>query len=336
MMDYSTILEKNRIKTDKNYDCSKFINQININLLKLKEPLILSLSGGVDSMVLLFIIKEILHKNVIAIHINYKNRDESDLEADFLINFCNKIDVKIEIMELNIKRRDSKRKNYEIYSTKKRYSFYYEILEKYFVDYIILGHHKDDIVENIFNNFIKGISLFNLGSMKLTGTRNNINIIRPLIDFHKIEVYSIANNYFIPYFNDTTPDWSQRGIFRNETMKCLEKSYNNPKQNLLSVSEQLTEWSDVIESLIVNPILESVNYSIEEHGIDVEFCFEKLNNHVLWMEILKRIYHKYSLNCPSNKSVKNLINNLHDGTVCLTKDSIATIKNNYIIIKIII
>ena len=53
------ILEQNRIKTDNNYDDTNFIEIIKKNIQSLSEPLIVSLSGGVDSMVILYIIKNI-------------------------------------------------------------------------------------------------------------------------------------------------------------------------------------------------------------------------------------------------------------------------------------
>jgi len=338
MTDYTSILEQNRAETDDNYNTDYFIESVKNNLKNVKEPLILSLSGGVDSMVLLFIIKVIIEKDIIAIHINYNNRKETDLEKIYLHDYCKKLGVIFESTTFEIKRRDIRRTNYENYSTKTRYLFYEKMLNKYSTSTgsIILGHHKDDIIENIFHNFMNTKHLFNLSSISLIGFRLGVNLIRPLIELTKIEVYSFANVFFIPYFNDTTPNWSNRGIFRNIIMKALEKSYHNPNHNLLNVSEQLNNWSSVIDSLIVNPILESIEWNIQDFGISAKFSFEKIKdqNYVLWLEILKRIYHKYSLNCPSKKSVKNLINNLNEGTVRLTSDSLVYINGFILEIKI--
>lgn len=338
MTDYKSILEQNIIETNYNYDTDYFIESVKNNLKNIKEPLILSLSGGVDSMVLLFIIKRILQKDLIAIHINYNNRPETNLEEQYLREYCENMDITFESITFEIKRRDIKRTTYENYSTEKRYSFYEKMLNKYSSSggSIILGHHKDDIIENIFHNFMNTKNLLNLSSIALIGFRLNVNLIRPLIELTKIEVYSFSKVFSIPYFNDTTPNWSNRGIFRNIIMAALEKSYHNPKQNLLNASEQLNNWSSVIDSLIVNPILESIEWDIKDFGISAKFSFEKIKdqNYVLWMEILKKIYHKYSLNCPSNKSVKNLINNLNDGTIRLTKESLAYINETIIEIRI--
>ena len=326
------ILEQNRIKTDSNYNDTIFIEIIKKNIQSLSEPFILSLSGGVDSMVILYIIKKILNKEVIAIHINYNNRKESIDEEDYLYDYCKELDIVFECINLDVKRRDISRSSYEKYATNIRYSFYKEMIDKYSGNSILLGHHKDDQIENIFHNFMKNKKLFNLKAIDLVGIRNEVDICRPLIDFYKIEIYSFANLYNIPYFNDTTPSWSARGIFRKIIQPALEQSYYNPKQNILNISNELNEWSDIIDNFIINPIMNDIKWNEKS----VEFCFEKLigQKQILWMEIIKRIYHKYSINCPSNKSIHNLINNLYDDTnIRLTKNSTSIIyKHNNIII----
>ena len=321
------ILEQNRINTISNYNDTLFIETFSNNLQTISEPYIVSLSGGVDSMVILYIIKKILNKKVIAIHINYNNRLESTEEEEYLLNYCKELDIVFEYISLDIKRRDIRRSGYEKYTTNIRYSFYKEMIDKYSGNSILLGHHKDDKIENIFHNFINAKNLFNLNAISLYGNREGVNIIRPLIDFYKIEIYSFANKWNIPYFNDTTPNWSARGIFRKIIQPALEQSYNSPKQNLFNVSTQLSDWSDVIDNLIINPIMETVKWNDE----NVSFCYEKLigQKQVLWMEIIKRIFHEKGMSCPSNKSIYNLMNNLNEGTnIRLTKNSNALIKNN--------
>jgi len=330
------ILEQNRIKTDNNYDDTNFIEIIKKNIQSLSEPLIVSLSGGVDSMVILYIIKKILNKKIISIHINYNNRKESIDEENYLLDYCKELDIVFECINLDVKRRDISRSSYEKYATNIRYSFYKEMIEKYSSNSnsnsILLGHHKDDQIENIFHNFMKNKNLFNLKAIDLFGIRKEVNICRPLIDFYKIEIYSFANKWNIPYFNDTTPNWSARGIFRKIIQPALEQSYYNPKQNILNVNNQLNDWSDIIDNFIINPIMNDIKWNEKS----VELCFEKLigQKQILWMEIIKKIYHKYLINCPSNKSIYNLINNLNEGTtIRLTKNSTSIIyKNNNIII----
>ena len=59
-----------------------------------------SLSGGVDSMVLAMILKQLGYV-VIALHINYGNRPEANAEASFLEAWCRKHDIACEIKNMN-------------------------------------------------------------------------------------------------------------------------------------------------------------------------------------------------------------------------------------------
>ena len=101
------------IQSKNNYLSNKHlldtIHSIENNICNFQEPLIISLSGGVDSMVILYILKKIFNKNIIAGHINYKNREETDKEEEFLKDYCEFLDVKLECIQMNVRRGTIKR-----------------------------------------------------------------------------------------------------------------------------------------------------------------------------------------------------------------------------------
>ena len=88
---FKNIIEQNRQKIKNKYDYDNIINIVRNFITNLSEPYFISLSGGVDSMVILVILRVFLKKQVVAIHINYNNREECDLEQEFLEVFCSKI-----------------------------------------------------------------------------------------------------------------------------------------------------------------------------------------------------------------------------------------------------
>ena len=130
-----------------------------------KQKFIVSLSGGVDSMVLITII-HYLGYHVIGVHINYNNRIETTEEEQFLEFWCNKNSITLYKKSINeIKRSQSKRSDYEIITKNIRLDFYKEIMKKE-CDLILLAHHKDDIVENIFANVCRGRYILDLAVIK--------------------------------------------------------------------------------------------------------------------------------------------------------------------------
>lgn len=313
---YQSIIEQNRqvIRNGK-YDYNNLIGIVKKFTIELKEPLFISLSGGVDSMVLLVILKIFLNKNVVAIHINYNNREECNLEQKFLELFCKKINVKLFSKKMHFRRCEIDRKEYEILAKKERFTFYLNIINNYFANIndsgIFLAHHADDSVENIFNNIMNNKSLMDLAVIKDSTNIMGINIFRPFVNIFKEEVYYFSNYFEVMYFNDTTPEWSTRGHFRNEIFPLVEKYYTCPKSNLIQVSQQISEWGSCIQELIINPIIkDDIKISINDGTF--EYCFinyDKLINCPIsiWIEILKYIFHKIGYNCPSKKSINILI-----------------------------
>jgi len=293
------------------------------------ELCIISLSGGVDSMVLTFILK-LLNRRVICLHINYNNRDESKSEATFLHDWCKYMNVEFILHEINsIQRNSINRNDYENKTKHIRFKFYKDMLEKYNGTEIILGHHKDDIIENIFNNICRGRNILDLSVIKKINTIMGIKISRPMIELHKDKIYKIANEYNIPYFKDTTPFWSLRGIYRNEIYPLLNKTYSkNISNNLLNISNQSNEWDKLIDEKIIEPFMEKIEFTQNTAIIDIKdnlaspLCF--------WSVVFTKIFYKYAYSIPTRKSIKNFINKLQNlnSNIKLSDDCICVVKEN--------
>ena len=225
---------------------NKVISNINlfkklINFIEEKniKKILVSLSGGVDSMVLLEILTNIKF-DIICCHINYNNRDESKKEKDFLIEYCNCKNIKLEYIDMEITRDLIKRDVYENLSKKTRYDFYKKICDDNKIEGVFLGHHEDDLSENIFNNIMRGgREITDLSVFKEENIILGVKVFRPLLNIKKDEIYKIAHEYQIPYFKDTTPDWSCRGKMRRkifpECEDCYGKNYNN---SLLKIGKE--------------------------------------------------------------------------------------------------
>ena len=270
------------------------------------DKYVVSLSGGVDSMVMI----SILHaKNieVIAVHINYNNRTESKKEEDFLITWCEYNKIKLFVKSINnIHRNSSNRTEYENITKNIRLEFYQEIMRNEGANYVLLAHHKDDIIENIFSNVCRGRNILDLAVIKNDSKINDIHFGRPLSEHFKDKIYKFAHEYQIPYFKDTTPDWSVRGKYRNVIYPSIENAFSkNVKNNLLNLSQQSDEWNELIEIQFINPFMKSMKIKKNEVSFDVQqyldypLCF--------WNVVFMRIFNKFGYKCPSKKSIQNFI-----------------------------
>ena len=341
-------------------------NNYNLNINNTVDnniKLIISLSGGVDSMVLSsilnsdYLIKELKKYNInlnsillIAIHINYNNREETQDEQKFIEDWCKINNIKLYTKIINeVKRGEINRADYEKITRDIRYNFYKEILHLENLDSIIFGHHKDDIIENIFANMCRGRSLLNLASMSSEAIINDVKIFRPMLEINKNFIYKLAYNQNIPYFKDSTPNWSVRGKFRQEIYPLLINTFGEQlDQNLLLLNEQSQNLNDVIDNEIIKNFINKVSFNCHiknlnenekiQHSYNIKFNSEEYKsfNITFWLIIFQKLFHKFSKPIPSRKAMQSFIKAINSnkiGFISISNLCVCKIINNVIYIK---
>ena len=321
---------------NQNYDttCALVANVKNFceRNLNPKNKIIVSLSGGVDSMVLISILKFLDYK-LVGCHINYNNREETSNEQEFLEYWCNFNSIKLYVKNIiNLKRKNSKRSDYEYESKKIRFDFYKEVMTKEGSEFMLLAHHKDDIIENIFANVCRGRYILDLAVIKEQSVINDVTIMRPLIESYKTAIFEFASKYEVPYFKDTTPEWSVRGKFRNKIYPLLEDTFSyNIKSNLLGLSKQSYEWNELVMQHIIQPFLKQIVFE----DAKCIFNVEHYNAHPLcfWNIVFMKVFYFYNKNCPSRKSIQVFMNSIKTknvSTITLSDNCLCKNKNNVI------
>ena len=251
---------------------------------------IISLSGGVDSMVLSYILK-MIDIDIIAVHINYNNRPECNDECEILKQWCSFLNIKLyirkiieiqrpEMMEFNM------RDIYETFTRDIRFNTYLYAD----VDYnnVFLGHNNDDQFENIFTNIISESHLNNLcgmsNEMTLKFKDKNINFVRPMLDISKADIYKFSTYFSIPHFKDSTPKWSQRGKIRDIIRPAIEQLDDIAVSSFFKLSDKISDLIKIAQFSAQN-ICEQINLNkILDINLDniypktlFETIFEKLH-----------------------------------------------------------
>jgi len=113
---------------------------------------------------LLNLLKNKFNFELLACHIIYGNRIESNIEYDVVKEFCFSLDIKLHSFRIKyLKRNNVEREFYEEITRKIRFNFY-----KSFGDCsVYLGHIKDDVIENIWTNISKNQHIFDLKKMSI-------------------------------------------------------------------------------------------------------------------------------------------------------------------------
>ena len=287
--------------------CIELLDLIN-ERNKLCNNLTVSLSGGPDSMVLTYILSKIrfmYNIKINAFHLNYNNRVESLLEEKMLINFCSEIKIPLFIHRItHLKRNSSRRKFYEDVTRDIRFKMY-----KNLGGHIVLGHIKEDLIENIWSNFCGGRDLFKLHKIEPISNIENVNIYRPLCRVEKQLIYDFAHSHYIPYLKNTTPTWSNRAKLRNEFLPMVEKHFGkDTEKKILYLSDSLSSYKELLDKKIFKPIFDSVEMNEESNCLKL-YIGEYYNMGLhFWQHVLTEIFHKLGNSMPSLKSIQNFVN----------------------------
>lgn len=276
----------------------------------LARNVIVSLSGGVDSMVALCITKqlEVLgYVNVYAVHVNYKNKATCDRDEEFLRKWCAYLEVPLCVRSINeIKRtpcmNHDMRNEYEDYTKRVRFDAYRycwrEIIgESTTVPCVVLGHNKDDCFENIMTNITYEQKMENLLGMKTAMVQDGICFMRPMLGIPKADIRAFAKFYYgVPHLHDSTPAWSQRGKIRDIVMPALRTWDERAIPALFKLSEYVSELEEVMSGIVDGMI---------ERTIQSQFVVLKQNElkhpMSIWKAYFKRLFGHAG--CPSNKSL---------------------------------
>lgn len=174
--------------------------------LKSNNKFILGLSGGIDSMALLHLIKNFIDNkknisiNCIPIIIDHNLRDESERESKEVMTISQNMGFDTQIKKINSFKPDG---NIQNWARKQRRNLLFQKCLELSAN-LILGHHFDDQAETLFMRITKGSALDGLSGMNEITTWNGIFIIRPLLSYKKKQIKNYVRNKKICYFEDSS------------------------------------------------------------------------------------------------------------------------------------
>ena len=316
--DYRDILcDKVEYKYNKNNnDCKEYkIWKCFIKFMKSRvgnsKKIIISLSGGVDSMVFLYLCK--LFQTIsssfkfIVVHINWNQRPESIREAEFLISYLKMNNISFLYEDVSDLSREEDREYFESKGKEIRFNLYKRAVNEFGGDCVFLGHHRGDIVENVFTNMINGCNFLDLGKMKKESRINGVTIIRPFLEIDKKYILEFARYKLIPFFKNSTPDWSNRGKIRKEIFPQINVHFRNFENGLVEMAERSNEFGELIYRALIDPYLKNIKLNSDsvyelEYMRDYPKIFYEL------------VFEKFMFSIRRSKISKKAINSWYEHT----------------------
>lgn len=277
------------------------------------KPHIISISGGVDSMIASYLAKRYL-KHVVCLHINYANRPTSYLESKFVEHWCSLIGLPLyirHITEINrpLCMKYDLRETYETYTKEVRYACYKEVSKLHWGSdnvNVILGHNKDDCFENILTNIRNCNKYENLLGMDYNSIIDSITFNRPFLDIPKAKIIEFAQQLGISYLYDSTPKWSQRGKIRDHIVPTLNDWDTQCINSMFVLANRMTELI-ALRDKYVKCILKTMT-----KREDASVCVYELSCDIqdLDANTLRAIFKELQVPQPSQKSLISLIDRL--------------------------
>lgn len=227
------MLKEQVLNTIKKYD-----------LINENDKIICGVSGGPDSICMLDILKDLkeeLKFEIIVCHINHLIREEAISDEEYVVNYCKENNIKCYVKRIDVKNyANNNKQGTEEAGRTVRYEFFDEILQKENANKIAIAHNKNDKIETIIMNMLRGSGISGLKGIE---PKRENKYIRPLIETERasIEEYCEKTNLQpridkTNFINDCT-----RNKIRNIVIPYIKNEFN---PNIINTMDRLSSVID--------------------------------------------------------------------------------------------
>ena len=222
------------------------------NLIELNEKILVALSGGVDSVFLLYMLMGVRDKyrlEIEAFHLNHNLRENAIRDEMFCVRLCESLGIKLHNYSVDIRQRaECDRISLEQAGRNVRYEIITKLTQENDYNKVATAHHKDDNAETILMHIIRGSGISGLSGIPL----RRKSIIRPILDFTKVEIYHYMHENNYAYVEDETNYENDyfRNRVRNEIIPRLKQENKNITRALSNLATSANLYEDYFDSII--------------------------------------------------------------------------------------
>jgi tRNA(Ile)-lysidine synthase len=216
------------------------------NRLQENSHLIAGVSGGPDSMALLYL----LHRfgiNATAVHCNYGLRGKaSDQDQELVEQVCSLWEI--ECITLRLDSPGPAEGNFQKWAREQRYQIFFDLKKELNADLITTAHHADDQIETILQRILRGSGLSSWKGMEVYEN----GLFRPLLAVSKQEIMQFIQEFNIPYRIDGSNEESTyaRNFLRHNWFPELSRLFPGWQKNLIKVSDRAKEFDEMADEIL--------------------------------------------------------------------------------------
>lgn len=263
---------KNLLKSDFPYLCS--------------SKLLIAVSGGVDSVVLVHLCK-LAKLNFAMAHCNFDLRgEESDEDEKFVVDLADALEVEVFIQKFDTESFASEAGiSIQMAARELRYDWFRQIVSAIKFDYILTAHHANDNLETFLINLVRGSGIEGFTGIKA----ENNNLVRPLLKFSRKEIEDFAAENGLRWREDSSNASSKylRNKIRHQIIPVMEEINPQLLESFSKTQDHLRESYELIEdyiSLLYSQIVSKNRYG---YSLKIEVLERVQNPKTVLFHLLK-------------------------------------------------
>ena len=249
-------------------------------LLDISQLYLVALSGGSDSVALLLLLREAGYQ-VHAAHCNFHLRGaESDRDEHFCVDLCKQLGVELHRVHFDTSEYAALHKvSIEMAARELRYRWFDQLCDDIGAAGVCVAHHRDDLVETVLLNIVRGTGL-----RGLTGIQpRNGRVLRPLLCVSRAEIEAYLAERGQAYVTDSTN--LEADVLRNkvrlQVLPLLRELNPAVSENIYRMAENVKEAQTVLDAIVkeYQESRELILSDLEKYGSSEYIVFEWLKNY---------------------------------------------------------
>ncbi len=262
---------------------SQFKQQLQ-QLISSSQKLLVALSGGVDSVVLLDLLCKIHHKSTLrAIYIHHGLSKNADDWADFCQQLCDQYGIELIIKKVTV----NAQKNIENSARTARYQATRETILS--DEMLVTAHHLDDQTETFFLALKRGSGLNGLSAMQQISHSHGFALLRPLLAFSKQNITAYAKQNQLKWIEDESNQNTHfdRNFLRQDILPLLNQRWQHFAKMVARSAKHCENQQLLLAELLNDELYKWADFAKKSLNITVFSQFSPLKQQQLlrlWLE----------------------------------------------------
>ncbi len=272
------------------------------NLFTKDSNILVGVSGGVDSTVLVYALHSLGYAVSIA-HCNFKLRGaESDGDQLFVEKFAQKLQIPIHVRTFETSECAKENKeSIEMSARNLRYEWFRTLIELHGYTHVAIAHNQNDSVETFFINLLRSSGIKGLTGIPI----KNGNIVRPLLEVSRLEIEEFANLSGLAYRVDSSNlsnDFVRnkiRNIILPELKKISPQAVQSVTTSMLHLRETYALYSEAVDvekqrcCRVMEDGVAIDEQLLQQHSHSETILFEILYPYGFNADVVSQIYHSF-------------------------------------------